>query len=160
MKKLLRLVLGVVAIGVSLQPCYAENMYDDFDGLTKDEAAVLCVKSINMFRATENVPPVRPESDERRYCANNTADKDSKVRDQIHPHSTQCGNQAQNTCLDYTGAAGAATEACIKSLWDEKYKDGVKGHYLILKNKDFKTVACGIYRQPNGKIWLNQNFYK
>ncbi len=160
MKKLFMLIMGVVAIGVSTQPYAVGNVYEDFNGLTKDEAAVLCVKNINMFRATENVPPLKPENDERRYCANNTADKDSKVRDQIHPHANQCGNQAQNTCLDQMGTAVAATEACIKSLWDEKYKDGVKGHYLILKSKDYKTVACGIYRQPNGKIWLNQNFYK
>lgn len=146
-------------------------------------ARQVCVDTINMYRATKNLPPLQRASASRESCSDKGAEKDGKSG---VPHSSagSCqGLGAQNACPGYPvgGFGGSATledaiKFCLKQMWAEgeppeggkecisKYFKGdtacflAHGHYLNMIDTNNAVVSCGFYDMGNNKFWMNQDF--
>ena len=137
-----------------------------------------CLKLANEYRATENVAPLVLADDSIQYCTIQQAAADME-ENKAHGHSRMCGIGAQNSGPNFsTSWKKNATETAkgfIKMMWeDEKalVTSGVRdpnkdedyqyiGHYLNMRNPDYKKLSCGIALSDDGKKgWFNMNFYR
>ena len=137
-----------------------------------------CLKLANEYRATENVTPLVLADDSIQYCTIQQAAADME-ENKAHGHSRMCGIGAQNSGPNFsTSWKKNATETAkgfIKMMWeDEKalVTSGVRdpnkdedyqyiGHYLNMRNPDYKKLSCGIALSDDGKKgWFNMNFYR
>lgn len=117
------------------------------------------VSIINGLRATLN-PPAQPLQRwrEGESCANEQA----KVDNEKGPHySAQhggwCGGQAyeQNSfpsSWDLASVYGFG----LQNMWDEKAPNN--GHRLAMENRNYTSVAIGLYHTTGEQYWINMNF--
>ena len=137
-----------------------------------------CLKLANEYRASEGVAPLVLADDDVQYCTIQQAAADME-ENKAHGHSRMCGIGAQNSGPNFsTSWKKNATETAkgfIKMMWeDEKAlvtsgeRDPNKdedyqyiGHYLNMRNPDYKKLSCGIALSDDGKKgWFNMNFYR
>lgn len=137
---------------------------------------IACVETINMYRATLSLPPLMRASRELEACSDMGAKKDA---DANAPHSSAGDCRplgAQNTCPGYPvrngGSVTASLNQCLAQMWAEgEPPNGVDacimdrsgcfqmhGHWINMQSATSKQVACGFYKMPNGRYWMNQNF--
>lgn len=136
---------------------------------------IACVETINMYRATLDLPPLMRASPELEACSDMGAKKDG---DANAPHSSAGDCRplgAQNTCPGYPARNGDVTAAlnqCLAQMWAEgEPPNGVEacimdrsgcfqahGHWINMQSTTSKQVACGFYKMANGRYWMNQDF--
>jgi hypothetical protein len=138
-----------------------------------------CIDTINMYRATKNIAPVKRASATIEMCSDDGAKQDGTAM-VAHGSAGKCpGMGAQDTCPgwppgQYGGPAGALKN-CLMSMWAEgeppegrtacinAYFAGniacfeAHGHYLNMSDPANGTVSCGFYVMPNGSLWMNQD---
>ena len=136
-----------------------------------------CVAKINEYRATENLKPLAPASEEKQACADKQS-ADDLASNKAHGHFKDCGEYAQNSGLNFSTVWGKSAsdvaERYLKMMWEdeknlvtrgerdlEKEEDfPYIGHYKNMRSASYTTVACGIALSADGKKgWLNVNFY-
>jgi hypothetical protein len=128
------------------------------DPKNPDDAAELCVKLINDYRATESLPPYERWVDQEE-CSAAEAKSDSETG-KAHGAFGQCGESAQNECPGWMGEPKSMIGGCLDLMWAEGpgADFGKHGHYINMSSKDYKQVACGFYLMANGSTWAVQNF--
>jgi hypothetical protein len=138
-----------------------------------------CLDTINMYRATKMLAPLKRASASVETCSDMGAQSDGMTM-VAHGSAGKCpGMNAQDTCpgwppQQYGGAAGAL-KACLQSMWNEgeppegrqmclsEYFMGniacfeKYGHYLNMSDPSNGTVSCGFYVMSNGALWMNQD---
>ena len=146
-------------------------------------ARQVCVDTINMYRATLNLPPLKRAAPAVETCSDNGAKKDGDSG-KAHGSANSCpGMSSQNTCPGWPvgGFGGGATleaalQKCLAQMWAEgeppegtqeclnKYFKGdtacflAHGHYINMKNAMYSAVSCGFYEMSANKFWMNQDF--
>lgn len=135
-----------------------------------------CVDTINMYRATLMLAPLKRGTPEQETCSDAGAKKDGDAN-AAHSSAGSCrGLGGQNTCPGYPVSAGSTLtktlQSCLQQMWAEgeppvgtqaciqdstgcfqKY-----GHWINMSMANYGTVACGFYKMTNGRYWMNQNF--
>ena len=136
-----------------------------------------CLAKINEYRATENLKPLAPASEEKQACADKQS-ADDLALNKAHGHFKDCGEYAQNSGPNFSTVWGKSAsdvaERYLKMMWEdeknlvtsgerdlEKEEDfPYIGHYKNMRSASYTTVACGIALSADGKKgWLNVNFY-
>jgi hypothetical protein len=123
-----------------------------------DAAAGYCVMVINMYRATEALPPLQRWVDAE-ACSNSEAESDAMTNT---PHGAfgQCGEYAQNECPGWPGPPEGMLDGCLAQMWAEGPGEPFSehGHYINMSNPAYTRVACGFYMTGQGSYWSVQNF--
>jgi hypothetical protein len=115
-----------------------------------------CVDRINAFRASEGLPALSRWKDAE-SCSDGEARSDSETG-KAHSAFGTCKEWAQDECPGW-GSAQSTVDGCLQSMWDERLNpNGEQGHYRNMSNAKYKSVACGFYKTPDGKVWALQNF--
>jgi hypothetical protein len=122
-----------------------------------NDAAQLCVNTINMYRATLGLPPYA------RWSAQETCATDQGMKDyqamMAHSAFGQCGESAQNECPGWPGPPEQMITQCLAQMWAEGPGPFMgHGHYINMSSMSYTQVACGFYTTPQGKIWAVQDF--
>jgi uncharacterized protein YkwD len=129
-----------------------------------DSARISFVNKINDYRSTLGLPALQRWT-EGEACADRSAEIDASSGI-AHQSMGSCGEFAQNTCPDYDSIS-SANSGCLQAMWNEGPPPtepcegacfAAHGHYINMTNKSYTKVAVGIYRMPNGKVWVNMNF--
>lgn len=136
-----------------------------------------CLDVINQYRASENVKPLKLADNSKQTCADKQAAADLRTRT-AHGHFGDCNESGQNTGPDvdlkWYKTEAAIIDEYLKLMWDEKklIENGERdpnndadysyiGHYLNMRDPEFKSVGCGIAKSSDGKTgWFNTNFYR
>jgi len=136
-----------------------------------------CVDTINMYRATLNLMPLKRATAAQETCSDMGAKLDGDSG-RAHGSAGMCsGLGGQNSCPGYPLRVGGGTldgtlKFCLKQMWDEgEPAEGVAackadrsgcfqehGHWINMSEANYGTVACGFYKMANGSYWMNQNF--
>jgi hypothetical protein len=135
-----------------------------------------CLETINMYRATLNLAPMKRASPELETCSDMGAKKDGDSGE-AHGSAGDCRPLgAQNTCPGYPVRSGSTLtdtlNGCLAQMWAEGAPpNGVDaciqdrsgcfldhGHWINMQSATSGTVACGFYKMQNGRYWMNQNF--
>lgn len=135
-----------------------------------------CVDTINMYRATLMLAPLKRGTPEQEACSDAGAKKDGDAN-AAHSSAGSCkGLGGQNTCPGYPVRAGSTLTAtlngCLQQMWaegmpptpvNECIRDSSGcfqkyGHWINMSMTTYGTVACGFYKMSNGRYWMNQNF--
>jgi hypothetical protein len=116
-------------------------------------AAEICVNTINDFRATQNLPPLARWTDVE-ACSDTEAESDGTTNT---PHGAfpKCGESSQNECPGWAGPADQMIPKCLDAMWAQGPGEG---HHDNMASTKWKSVACGFYTLPSGKVWSVQNF--
>lgn len=117
------------------------------------------IRIINDLRATLN-PPAAPYQRwrEGESCANEQAQVDSvKGPHYSAQHGGWCGGQAyeQNT-FPSSWDIPSVYKFGLQGMWDEVPPNN--GHRLALENRNYTSVAIGLYKVSDGQYWINMNF--
>jgi hypothetical protein len=124
-----------------------------------------CVKTINMYRATLNLPP------HKRWCGNATCEDtqsaDDAAKKQAHSAFGHCAEFGQCECPGWGGAPFGAIDGCLKVMWDEGPGPAncgadptcfeKHGHYLIMSSTSYAMVECG-FAEAGGGWWGVQDY--
>jgi hypothetical protein len=149
------------------------------DAAITDALRQSCVDTINMYRATEMIAPMKRATPDQELCS----DKGAKIdgdSGKAHGSAGMCkGLGGQDTCPGWPvgGLGGGATleasmQMCLKQMWDEGMPPVSRaecqkdyqgcflkyGHYLNMSDTNNKTASCGFYKMTDGKWWMNQDF--
>jgi hypothetical protein len=145
------------------------------------ELRQICVDTINMHRATLNLPPLARANATQESCSDQGAAKDGMTR---AAHSSAGGNTtaacrmaglgAQNTCPGWPSRPSLAEslKRCLAQMWAEgEPPNGVAaciadrtgcfqmyGHWINMTSTNSRVVSCGFYDMGNGQYWMNQDF--
>lgn len=123
-----------------------------------DAAAQHCVDTINMYRATLDLPPYERWV-EAEVCSGEEAQSDSMTQT---PHGAfgQCGEWAQNECPGWPGPPEQLLDGCLAQMWAEGPGEPFSehGHYINMSSTQYTKVACGFYQTAQGDYWAIQNF--
>ncbi|MFV8750447.1 CAP domain-containing protein [Nannocystaceae bacterium ST9] len=123
-----------------------------------DAAAQHCVDTINMYRATLDLPPYERWI-EAEVCSGEEAQSDSMTQT---PHGAfgQCGEWAQNECPGWPGPPEQLLDGCLAQMWAEGPGEPFSehGHYINMSSTQYTKVACGFYQTGQGDYWAVQNF--
>jgi len=141
-----------------------------------NEVRQVCVDTINMYRATLDLPPLGRATPEQEMCSDNGAKMDADSG-QAHGSAGMCDLGSQNTCPGYRLGFGGPTLAdtlkrCLQQMWDEgeppvsrseceqDYRGCflMHGHYLNMSDPRATVVGCGFYDMGDDTWWMNQNF--
>lgn len=141
-----------------------------------NEVRQVCVDTINMYRATLDLPPLERPTPEQEVCSDNGAKMDADSM-QAHGSAGMCDLGSQNTCPGYRLGFGGPTLAdtlkrCLQQMWDEgeppvsrseceqDYRGCflMHGHYLNMSDPRATHVGCGFYDMGSDTWWMNQNF--
>ena len=123
-----------------------------------NDPAQLCVDTINMYRATLNLPPYARWT-QNEVCTDGQAKADSIS---MVPHSAfgQCGEWAQDECPGWPGPPESMIQGCMQQMWAEgpgPFDQG-HGHYDNMSSTMYTKVSCGYYVLQNGTVWATQDF--
>jgi hypothetical protein len=123
-----------------------------------DAAAQLCVDTINMYRATLDLPPYQRWI-EAEVCSGEEAESDS-MTGMAHGAFGQCGEWAQNECPGWPGPPEALLDGCLAAMWAEGPGEPFEehGHYINMSSTQYTKVACGFFQTGQGDYWAIQNF--
>jgi hypothetical protein len=148
-------------------------------GTAFEQLAQHCVDTLNAYRATLGIAPLRRATPEQEACSNRGAEKDGKANS---PHSSagECrGLGAQNSCPGWGfgprtpyASLSAALDGCLASMWAEGpppvpvsacISDYLgcfmkHGHYINMVDTSNQVVACGFFDMGRDKFWMNQDF--
>jgi hypothetical protein len=125
-------------------------------GSGMSDPAQICVDTINMYRATLNLPPYQRWS-ANEACATGQAQGDAAVNTP-HANAFTCGENAQNECPGYkAGPLEMAIVKCLAQMWAEGPSQMIN-HYEVMASMKYTKVACGFYVLPDGKMWATQDF--
>ncbi len=123
-----------------------------------DDAAQLCVDTINMYRATLDLAPLERWTDAE-SCSDDEAESDSMTGT---PHGAfgMCGEFAQNECPGWPGPPEQMIVDCLALMWAEGPGEDFQthGHYINMSNPSYTMVACGFHETAEGSWWAVQNF--
>ena len=123
-----------------------------------DAAAQHCVDTINMYRATLNLPPYERwvEAEE---CSSGEAESDS-ISGNPHGAFGTCGEWAQNECPGWPGPPEQLLDGCLAQMWAEGPGEPFSehGHYINMSSTQYTKVACGFFQTGQGNYWAVQNF--
>lgn len=119
-----------------------------------------CLERTNAFRARANARPVVRRTD-RETCGDDQARSDASAN-RAHATFGKCQEAAQNECPGYPGPFENVLNTCLQQMFDEGPGEpfSAHGHFLNMTNQEFKSVACGFHTQPDGSVWVVQNFYR
>jgi hypothetical protein len=125
---------------------------------TNSALAQLCVDTINMHRASMNLPPYG-RLGVIETCADSQAKSDA-LASKDHGAFGACAESAQNECPNWPGPPEAMIKNCLGMMWAEgPGTDFAKhGHYLNMSSTTYKKVACGFYKTESGGWWSVQDF--
>lgn len=130
----------------------------DNPGNPYDAAAQHCVDTINMYRATLDLPPYERWIDAE-VCSGEEAESDSMTQT---PHGAfgQCGEWAQNECPGWPGPPEPLLDGCLAQMWAEGPGEPFSehGHFINMSSTQYTKVACGFYQTGQGDYWAIQNF--
>lgn len=123
-----------------------------------DAAAQHCVDTINMYRATLDLPPYQRWI-EAEVCSGEEAESDS-MTGTAHGAFGQCGEWAQNECPGWPGPPEALLDGCLAAMWAEGPGEPFEehGHYINMSSTQYTKVACGFFQTGQGDYWAIQNF--
>lgn len=125
-----------------------------------------CLYIFNQFRKSVNLPPFKMATQEQINCADKAAAYDARAGYHASFYAGMCpGASAQCECLPTVGFGikdsipGDPLQNCINAYIAE-YTQGLYpgenlGHYKIITNPNFKSVACG----TDDKGFYTHNFY-
>jgi hypothetical protein len=149
------LILLPVLLSALLLPACGDG---DGDGDGDGSAASLCVATINMYRATLDLPPYARWT-EAEACSSQEAQSDS-MTGQPHGAFGQCGESAQNECPGWPAPPEGMIEDCLALMWAEGPGEDFQqhGHYINMSSTSYTKVACGFFTTPQGDVWAVQNF--
>jgi hypothetical protein len=135
-----------------------------------------CVDTINMYRATLMLAPLKRATPDLETCSDAGAKKDGDAN-AAHSSAGSCkGLNGQNSCPGYPVSAGSTLtstlQSCLQQMWGEGMPpQGTQaciqdpsgcfqkyGHWINMSMTSYGTVACGFYKMSNGRYWMNQNF--
>jgi len=81
------------------------------------------------------------------------------------------GSYAQNSCCGRGGGSFGNGNAiatyedirdelfgCMQQMWDEGVTEGVKGHWLTMRNPGYRVAHCGFAFTASGRLMANQDF--
>jgi hypothetical protein len=166
---------GQTASGGSTGASGSSGVLGDIDALRQT-----CVDTINMYRTTKSLMPMKRATASVETCSDTGAQQDGTAM-VAHGSAGKCpGMGAQDTCPgwppgQYGGPAGALKN-CLQSMWAEgeppegrtacinAYFAGniacfeAHGHYLNMSDPANGTASCGFFVMPNGRLWMNQDF--
>ncbi len=132
----------------------------DGDGGCGDpgDPAQLCVDTINMYRATLDLPPYARWC-EAEVCSDGEAQMDS-VSGEPHGAFGMCGENAQNECPGWPGPPASMIEDCLALMWAEGPGEDFQkhGHYINMSSTKYSKVACGFHSSGASGVWAVQNF--
>lgn len=133
------------------------NAGDD-GAMPSDDAAQRCVDTINMYRATLDLPPYERWL-ETESCSDDEARSDS-MTGQAHGAFGQCGERAQNECPGWPGPPLQMIDSCLELMWAEGPGEdfNAHGHYINMSSTQYTKVACGFHETEDGSVWAVQNF--
>jgi hypothetical protein len=123
-----------------------------------NDAAQLCVDTINQYRASLGLPPyarwIRAES-----CADSEAKSDSQTGE-AHGAFGQCGESAQNECPGWPGPPENMIASCLELMWNEGpgADFNTHGHYINMSSTQYTRVACGYSSTSAESLWAVQDF--
>jgi hypothetical protein len=125
---------------------------------TVNDAAQLCVDTINQYRATLGLPPYQRWAD-KEVCASDQATKDA-ASNTAHGAFGQCSESAQNECPDWPAPAESMITSCLAQMWAEGPGSDfpTHGHYINMSSSKYTKVACGFTTVKNGRLWAVQDF--
>jgi len=102
--------------------------------------------------------PVARRSDQE-ACGDREAASDAATG-RAHGAFGQCGERAQNECPGWPGPAETMIERCLQMMFDEGPGEGTAhGHYTNMVSTKYTGVSCSFHAQPDGSIWVVQNFF-
>jgi hypothetical protein len=130
----------------------------DNDGSGSSSPEQLCVDTINMYRATLNLPPYARWSSAE-TCTAGQAQKDS-ASGTAHGAFGSCNESAQDECPGWPGPPSSMITNCLAQMWAEgpgPFDQG-HGHYDNMSSSSYTQVACGFYVLPDGSVWAAQDF--
>lgn len=118
----------------------------------------LCVDTINMYRATLNLPPYARWTAEE-SCASDQASSDSMTM-KAHGAFGMCSESAQNECPGWPGPPETMIKNCLQQMWMEGPGTdfATHGHWINMSSKSYTKVACGFHQTSTGSWWSVQDF--
>jgi Cysteine-rich secretory protein family len=123
-----------------------------------EQARQLCVQRTNEYRARVGVGAVARRSDAE-ACGDAQASSDGASRT-AHGAFGQCRERAQNECPGWPGTPEDVINRCLAMMFAEGPGAGPShGHYINMTDTKYRGVSCGISTQPNGELWIVQDFY-
>jgi hypothetical protein len=125
-----------------------------------------CLHLFNKFRKSQNLPLFKSATKEQIACADKLAVYDAAHGYHVGFYLGLCPGAASSCeCVNGVGVGipesvpGDPLQNCIQAYIDEHtyglYSSEHEGHYLIIKNPQFRSVACGT--DHNG--FYTHNFY-
>lgn len=153
-------------------------------GDSLDALRQVCLDTINMYRATMNLPAMMRATATSESCSDDGAEFDSKAG-QAHGSAAQgavpcrTASVAQNTCPNWPvrpgGSVADSLKQCLAQMWAEGEPPGgvdacvnayfqgdtacflAHGHYINMIS-DNRFVSCGFYENAKQQWWMNQDF--
>jgi hypothetical protein len=141
-----------------------------------DAVRQLCVDTINMYRATLNLPPLMRATPSDEACSDMGAMKDGSGGG-AHSSAGMCpGFGAQDSCPQLPVGGGQTLESslkqCLAQMWAEGPPPGTvqacimdytgcflqHGHYINMSSSTSTVVSCGFYMVSGNSYWGNQDF--
>lgn len=149
--------LAAIAAALSLGACGSDDDASAGPSGASNDAATLCVDTINRYRATLNLPPYGRWT-EKESCADGQAQSDS-ASGKAHGAFGRCGESAQNECPGWSGDPAKALPGCLEMMWNEGpgAEFSEHGHYLNMSSTKYTKVACG-FHAAGGVVWAVQDF--
>lgn len=153
-------LLGLSACGTeSTASSPAPRLADSSRALALD---TFCLETVNAFRATEDLAPLKLWSDSASCLARQAAT--DAASGTAHGSFGVCAERAQNTCPGWPSDTSLAKQrsvlrSCVQMMWNEgPGSDFSKhGHYLNMVNPAYSKVGCGFHHAA-GRLWINMDF--
>jgi len=123
-----------------------------------EAARQLCVQRTNEYRARVGIAPLarRPDAE---ACGDAQARSDGASRT-AHGAFSQCRERAQNECPGWDGTPEDVVNRCLAMMFAEGPGSGPShGHYMNMTDRQYRGVSCGFATQPNGELWVVQDFF-
>lgn len=164
MKKIIsKTILSIAVVGLFLP---MQLQAQDFDAERQT-----MVDQINKDRASLGLSALQRYR-EQEACADESAKYDAANGGHASSNKGMCGGNYWQNSLPNWANLQTVVSSGVAAFWNEgpppagdpcKYPSKCyfdHGHYLNMTEKDLTKVAVGIYQNPQGRVWLNLNFYR